>query len=637
MDNSMQGAHPVNHHTHVFDPQLTQVSHTVVDAAQASASSGPTLHPDGTPIKRRPGRPKGSTKKNLLAGEVISHKVKRPVGRPRKDGLPAGSVGPSRVKREVAPGPHHGLPVPYPGVSLPNYPGLPYGYPMGAPGPPAGLPPPNNFHYDLTLPEGENDWVDLAKTNPDAFLNTLLTAIAAPNPLSSTGPSVEEAFKSHLGSLATNPQQQSPIPSLFSIMKTFWLPSSPSYFALTASASTKIPSEHRFLYWDPQPLVFNGIACPNCGLILLNKGRITSGPIKVYDVEKPFFVVGCEYVCRSQSCVQATTAEGRKFASTDPAILRSLPSRLKDEFPARLIHGDNDVGSGPGVWNWRAMGVSNSLWNLVMGCLRAGLRKEMILGLVWGVQHGVPDLAADDRQPPPMSTPAGPSQPQQNGHVPNHEADKMDEDPDEDDLEDDEPNQTQTLSSTNFSATLSAAWKDNSTTTQPPAATVEKPTSTPAPVATPVPTPASGQATPSSSAQPTVVAQTVPTTLVPGYNPYTAYPFTPYTYMPHTIVNGQMVPIPGPSSSAQPSNPMVSAETTPSISAGPSNATAGTPGQGTPNSKRSPRHCCKCGSQECKGKGGRSFCLNACQDCGKLECKGRNSRRPDKKCSEGWQ
>ena len=54
------------------------------------------------------------------------------------------------------------------------------------------------------------------------------------------------------------------------------------------------------------------------------------------------------------------------------------------------------------------------------------------------------------------------------------------------------------------------------------------------------------------------------------------------------------------------------------------------------HSKRSPRHCCKCGKQDCKGKGGRSFCMNGCQDCGKLECKGRNSRRPDKKCSEGW-
>jgi hypothetical protein len=54
-----------------------------------------------------------------------------------------------------------------------------------------------------------------------------------------------------------------------------------------------------------------------------------------------------------------------------------------------------------------------------------------------------------------------------------------------------------------------------------------------------------------------------------------------------------------------------------------------------PAQKRT-RHCCKCGSQDCKGKGGRSFCSNKCQDCGKLDCKGRNSRRPDKRCNEAW-
>ena len=59
-------------------------------------------------------------------------------------------------------------------------------------------------------------------------------------------------------------------------------------------------------------------------------------------------------------------------------------------------------------------------------------------------------------------------------------------------------------------------------------------------------------------------------------------------------------------------------------------------GSDTPQNKRSPRHCCKCGSKECKGKGGYTFCENTCQDCGKLECRGRNSRRPDERCSEGW-
>lgn len=51
--------------------------------------------------KRRPGRPKGSTKKNL-AGEGPVARVKRPVGRPRKDGFPAGSVGPPRPRPKPA-------------------------------------------------------------------------------------------------------------------------------------------------------------------------------------------------------------------------------------------------------------------------------------------------------------------------------------------------------------------------------------------------------------------------------------------------------------------------------------------------------------------------------------------------------
>jgi len=235
-----------------------------------------------------------------------------------------------------------------------------------------------------------DDWADLARTKINAFLAALLSSLHTPNPVSSAGPSVEEAFKSHLVSLAPNASQIQPIPSLYSILKTFWLPSSPAYFSLTASASTaRTPSEHRFLYWDPQPLVFNGIACPNCSAPLTNKGRIRSGPIKVYDIEKPFFIIGCEYVCKSGPCLALTSAEGRKFASTDSSILRSLPVRLKDEFPARLVHGDIDAGSGSNIWNWQAMGVSVSLWNMVKSCLRSGLKKEDILQLIHAIQCGV--------------------------------------------------------------------------------------------------------------------------------------------------------------------------------------------------------------------------------------------------------
>jgi hypothetical protein len=46
------------------------------------------------PVKRKPGRPKGSGKKPVP--EDDPPKIKRPVGRPRKDGLPAGSVNAPR-------------------------------------------------------------------------------------------------------------------------------------------------------------------------------------------------------------------------------------------------------------------------------------------------------------------------------------------------------------------------------------------------------------------------------------------------------------------------------------------------------------------------------------------------------------
>ncbi|KAG6868352.1 hypothetical protein C0993_004576 [Termitomyces sp. T159_Od127] len=342
---------------------------------QAPASTGEQSAPataEGSeaPAKRRPGRPKGSTKKNV-GDEASVARVKRPVGRPRKDGFPAGSVGPARAR---------------PKQTTTGWTAHQFAYQLA---------------IDPSLQTGPagDDWGALARGSPSAFLGALLGALAAPNPVSAGGPSVEDAFKSHLNSLT----QHQPIPSLYSILKTFWLPSSPAYFSLTASASTaRTPSEHRFLYWDPQPLVFNGIACPSCATPLANHGRISSGPIKIYDIEKPFFVIGCEYVCRSSSCL-AAVPDGRKFASTDASIFRALPAKLKDEFPARLLCADADAGSGPNIWNWGALGVSLSLWNLVRACLRAGMRKEAILQLLDAVQRGVPD----DSVPP---APAGSTQ-----------------------------------------------------------------------------------------------------------------------------------------------------------------------------------------------------------------------------------
>ncbi|KAJ3915120.1 hypothetical protein F5877DRAFT_70148 [Lentinula edodes] len=150
-----------------------------------------------------------------------------------------------------------------------------------------------------------------------------------------------------------------------SILKTFWLPTSPAYFSLTASASTRTLSDHRFFYWDPQPLLFNGISCPSCSSLLHNEGRIKRGPLKIYDVERPFYIIGAEYVCKN---------EGKSFASTDPSILRALPAKLRDELPVRLVHV-NDVGSDENIWCWKPAGVSKTSWNLVLGDTQKGIHQ----------------------------------------------------------------------------------------------------------------------------------------------------------------------------------------------------------------------------------------------------------------------
>jgi hypothetical protein len=122
----------------------------------------------------------------------------------------------------------------------------------------------------------------------------------------------------------------------------------------------------------------------------------------------------------------------------------------------------------------------------------------------------------------------------------------------------------------------------------------------------------------------TMAAQPVPQPYpYPQAGPYIPYPYQPYPHYP--VQQQQHQPSSGSGSPDQNAlkRPFSYGENSSEVSIL------------EPSQKRT-RHCCKCGSQECKGKGGRSFCLNMCQDCGKLECKGRNSRRPDKRCDEAW-
>ncbi len=101
---------------------------------------------------------------------------------------------------------------------------------------------------------------------------------------------------------------------------------------------------------------------------------------------------------------------------------------------------------------------------------------------------------------------------------------------------------------------------------------------------------------------------------------------------------------PSPPNSVKPSSASPVPFSTPASAAAPYSAASGSapfntdaadgPAGGEP-SKRRPRHCLKCGSADCKGKGGRMLCTNPCQDCGLPDCQGR--RRPHKTCTEsGW-
>jgi hypothetical protein len=396
---------------------------------------------------------------------------------------------------------------------------------------------------------------------------------------------------------------------------------------LTASTSTpRTPSEHRFLYWDPQPLVFNGIACPNCSVPLNNKGRIRSGPIKVYDLENPFFIIGCEYVCKSNICIANTSPEGRKFASTDWAILKSLPARLKDEFPAHLMQGESYSGSGPNVWNWQPLGVSRSLWNMVRGCLKVGLGKDAILQIAQAIQGGVStdhekmeeeegDNEEEEEEEEEVLTQTVPQEETNasiriaNSTVPdNQDVSEM-------------PAVTFPVSSPlqNTAEVYNNAWKANSVV----ANTAMAPPTTPG-VSAPGNTVLSSGSVAGPSTQPFSISQT---------GPYANLPYAYYTYFQQHLSSQ-------PSSSAL-QHPLAAANdpshnTLKRPFAFAADGTGQSDATSLESSPKRTRHCCKCGSQDCKGKGGRSFCMNVCQDCGKLDCRGRNSRRPDKRCAEAW-
>ncbi|KAH9948723.1 hypothetical protein B0H21DRAFT_845640 [Amylocystis lapponica] len=567
-------------------------------SSQSQSSPSPPLvvNPNGTdvPVKRKPGRPKGSGKKPIDPN--AEPKIKRPVGRPRKDGLPAGSVGPRRASRprKRPPGTFASVSQlavypyapPYPNFAQVTRPSL-----NGAPQSPHRPWAPSPVASANGLPDrpkpGQDDWAVLSRTRPDVFLHGL----------SPPWPS-RDAFKSHLASLAPNARSPNtpPIPSLYSISKTFWLPSSPVYFALTASATARTPSEHRFLYWDPHPLVFNGIACPACSAPLINRGRIASGPLKVFDLGAPFYVIGCEYVCKSPVCLAGTSPDGRRFASTDMSILRALPSKLTDEFPAHLLPGAADLGSAPEVWNWSPIGVSVALWNMARASLRTGMRKEALLDVVRTIQEGLREDEQPKQEEEEEETPEGEDDADEDGDA---DADEHDAQQVEGDLD-----YAQNKPAEQFGEPWGANGAGGGA---------------PQPEAGP-----SHSADAAGHAHGHAAPQDDPAR-PPQYPPYGQAQYMPYPYPPYPYYQQGPAP-PAPAPQGESANLLKRAF---SLVGAAADADA------EPLQKRI-RHCCKCGSNECKGKGGRAFCTNPCQDCGKLECRGRNSKRPDRTCSDAW-
>ena len=113
-----------------IQPMATQTTLTSQEPPPTSALAtiAETVSAPPAPVKRGPGRPKGSGKKVIDPNVPVP--PKRPVGRPRKDGLPAGSVPrpqptSTRKRKATAPVgfvPPGSAPSVAPAVSAPQYP-----------------------------------------------------------------------------------------------------------------------------------------------------------------------------------------------------------------------------------------------------------------------------------------------------------------------------------------------------------------------------------------------------------------------------------------------------------------------------------------------------------------------------------
>jgi hypothetical protein len=141
-------------------------------------------------------------------------------------------------------------------------------------------------------------------------------------------------FKARLAECSSRTSNN--LPKLYAL-GTFWFPQKSSYFLL--QDNDLIPEtlfRPRFFLWDPEPLVFGGIPCPNCKTKLTRHGS-QNWPRRCVDLQGTFWIIGFRYKC--PSCHNPISGKGTvTFSSWDSRILHSLPATLACEFPARLSY-----------------------------------------------------------------------------------------------------------------------------------------------------------------------------------------------------------------------------------------------------------------------------------------------------------
>lgn len=183
-------------------------------------------------------------------------------------------------------------------------------------------------------------------------------------PLEQEGPppSVQAGYKKHLDFLKQ--RDKDGMPELYRLFQTFWVPQRSNFFVFMDmdDAATPVyqadsglgglplrPSSRTtvqvynpsFFFWDPFPLVMGELKCPEreCRKPLKRAGTLPLQPRKVVaeggdlSGDAIFWIIGAQYRC--YNCKRLGGGNGFVcWASTDEALLSTLPAILRAEYPA---------------------------------------------------------------------------------------------------------------------------------------------------------------------------------------------------------------------------------------------------------------------------------------------------------------